>query len=85
MRHGEYLALNACSECHGLDFSGQEEFAPPLDIAKAYDRAAFGRLMSEGVGVGDRDLGLMSAVARNRFSVMTDDEIDHLHGFLQSR
>lgn len=85
LRHGEYLALNACSECHGLDFEGYEGFSPPLEIAKAYDAGAFTRLMREGIGVGDRELGLMSEVARGRFVHMSDEEIEHLHRFLQRR
>lgn len=83
LRLGEYLAQNACSECHGLDLGGQDDFAPPLTVARAYDREAFGRLMAEGIGLGDRDLGLMSEVARRRFSQMTDQEVTALHSYLQ--
>lgn len=85
LKHGEYLALNACSECHGLELEGSEGFAPPLAIAKGYDLDAFRRLMAEGVGLGERDLGLMSRVAKARFSHMTPAEVEALHAYLHSR
>jgi mono/diheme cytochrome c family protein len=86
LAHGAYLVSNACSECHGLDGEGSEGFAPPLVIAKAYDREAFRRLMATGVGIDEnRDLGLMSLVAQNRFAYLNDDEVDALYAYLQSR
>ena len=85
LKLGEYLAINACSECHGKDFEGNEGFAPDLQIAKAYSEADFKKLMSTGVGIGERDLGLMSAVAEIRFKKMTDAEMEALHQFLLSR
>jgi len=83
--HGRYLALSACSECHNTSFEGFEGFTPPLTVAKGYDRAQFKRLMSEGIGLGDRDLGLMSEVAKMRFSHFKPGEVDDLYDFLQSR
>jgi mono/diheme cytochrome c family protein len=86
LSHGAYLAQNACSECHGLDLGGQEGFTPPLVIAKAYDRERFKRLMATGVGIDEsRDLGLMAAVSERRFSHLTNDEVDDLFAYLQSR
>ncbi len=86
LSHGAYLAQNACSECHGLDLAGQDGFTPPLVIAKAYDRETFRRLMATGVGIDEsRDLGLMASVSERRFSHMTDEEVDHLFDYLQSR
>lgn len=85
LKHGEYLALNVCSECHGLDFEGSGDFAPPLAVAQAYGLDDFRRLMAEGRGLGDRDLGLMSGVAKARFSQMTPVEVEALHAYLQSR
>lgn len=41
--------------------------------------------MAEGIGLGGRDLGLMSEVARNRFNHFTEDEVEALHGYLHSR
>lgn len=85
LRLGEYLAMNACSECHGLDLNGYESFTPSLALAKAYNREQFGRLMHSGVGLGDRDLGLMSGVAKMRFSHLHDAEVDAIFTFLQQR
>jgi len=85
LQHGQYLALNVCSECHGTDFEGFEDFTPSLQVARAYSREQFGLLMAEGIGLGDRDLGLMSRVAKMRFSQLKDNEADDLYQFLQSR
>ena len=85
LTHGEYLAMNTCSECHGINLEGLENFSPSLQVAKAYNREQFGRLMSEGMGVGERDLGLMSEVSKARYSRFKDTEVDHLYDFLQTR
>ena len=85
MKLGEYLAIMACAECHGPDLEGQADFTPPLTIAKAYALPDFRKLMSTGVGLGDRDLGLMSRVAEFRFSLLTDTEVAALHTYLHSR
>lgn len=82
---GEYLAVNACSECHGMEFEGQEGFTPPLDIAKGYSLEDFSKLMATGIGLGDRELGLMTVVAENRFKKMNEEEVEALHQFLVSR
>jgi len=84
LKLGEYFAINACSECHGLDFAGNEGFTPPLTITQGYDLADFQKLMATGVGLGERDLGLMSTVAKYRFSRINEQEIQALHQFLQS-
>jgi mono/diheme cytochrome c family protein len=81
---GEYLAILACSECHGQALEGDEGFTPHLAIARAYSPEAFSRLMATGVGLGGRDLGLMSKVAQNRFSHLTEDEVLALHAYLQT-
>jgi len=82
--HGKYIALNACSECHGLEFEGAEGFTPPLSIAKGYSIEEFTLLMSEGIGLGGRDLGLMSKMGQNRFSQMTPVEVEALYASLQA-
>lgn len=81
---GEYMALMACSECHGMDFRGQEGFTPSLELAKGYSASDFRKLLSTGVGLGGRDLGVMSTVARYRFSKMTEQEVEALYRFLGS-
>lgn len=82
---GNYLATVTCTECHGLDLSGQQGFTPSLDMARAYSLDDFRKLLTTGVGLGNRDLGLMSFVAENRFKYLTDPEIEALHAYLQSR
>jgi len=85
MVQGRYFALNACSECHNTTLDGFEGFTPSLAVARGYDREQFRRLMSEGIGVGDRELGLMSEVAKMRFSQFKPAEVDVLYDYLQSR
>lgn len=85
MVHGRYLAMNACTECHNTTLEGFEGFTPSLAVAKGYDREQFKRLMSEGIGLGDRKLGLMSEVSKMRFSHFKTGEVDDLYDFLQSR
>ena len=85
LKLGEYLAMNACSECHGLQYEGNADFAPPLAIAKAYNREQFHALLKEGEALVPRDLGLMGLVAKFRFSHLNSDEIDAIYDFLQAR
>ncbi|MGK2962194.1 MAG: c-type cytochrome [Gemmatimonadaceae bacterium] len=82
---GAYLARIACTECHGMDLKGRPGGTPDLAIAAGYTHEQFVRLMKTGVALGDRELELMSSVARGRFSNFTDDEITALHEFLVAR
>ena len=81
---GAYLARTACTECHGLDLSGGEK-APDLRIAAGYSAEAFTRLLRTGKASGDRELELMSRVARRRFSHFNDAEIQALRTYLLAR
>lgn len=83
MVFGSYLARIACTECHGQDLRGAGE-APDLRMVIAYEEDAFGRLMREGIALGERELGLMRTVANSRFVHFTDDEVRALHAYLQS-
>ncbi len=90
LQQGEYLARLACAECHGVAFDGGRAFGPEtpppdLIVASAYSRDEFAKLMREGASFNGRDLGLMGAVARSRFGIFTDREIDALHAFLTDR
>jgi cytochrome c553 len=80
---GEYLAKTLCSECHGVDLRGKEK-TPGLAIAATYSLEDFSRLMRTGVAMGDRELRLMSDVARSRFVHLTDTEITALHAYLKT-
>ncbi len=66
---------------HGVKPDGQ---IPGLAIAQAYSREDFETLMRTGEALGGCELGLMTGVARSRFTHFTDDEITALHGYLNS-
>lgn len=84
--YGRYLAMTACSECHGQDLAGLASAgAPDLAMAAAYSPEQFRRLLRSGEGLGGRDLGLMTVVAPLRFGELTDGEIDALHAWLVAR
>jgi len=84
---GEYLAMTTCNECHGLtlhaDSPFDDETAPSLVVIAGYDEPAFTRLMRTGKALGDRELPMMSGVARGRFVHFTDAEVRDLYAFLQ--
>jgi cytochrome c553 len=82
---GRYLASVACSECHGNDLKGQSPKPPDLTVAGAYDPADFHRLLKTGMAAGGREVGMMSAVARKRFSHLTDDEVEAIRLYLVAR
>ncbi|MDX1380764.1 MAG: cytochrome c [Xanthomonadales bacterium] len=80
---GRYLALNTCSECHGLDLDGWEGFTPSLRVVAAYSEEDFVRLVREGLALGGREVGLMSEMGRRRLVHLTDDEVAALYAFLR--
>lgn len=83
-----YITRATCAECHGLTLEGRQEAegrVPDLLIAGAYTREDFHRLMRTGVAAGGRQVGLMSQVARNRFSQFTDREVDAIYDYLVAR
>jgi cytochrome c553 len=81
---GGYLARTSCTECHGLDLRGGDT-APDLRIAAGYSFEAFAGLMRRGRALGNRELPLMSRVARGRFSHFTDQELRVLYTYLIAR
>ncbi len=88
LQRGEYIARNACGECHGLDFKGQgvnHGDAPDLVVASAYSPEEFHALMRKGEATGGRNIDFMGRVARWRFVHFADDEIDAIHAFLIDR
>jgi mono/diheme cytochrome c family protein len=85
---GEYIAMTTCNECHGLSLRADVPWeddhpAPDLVIAASYSEADFRRLMRTGVAAGERELEMMSPVARGRFANFTDDEVGDLYAFLR--
>lgn len=84
--YGNYLVHTTCTECHGTDLHGDKVFGiPNLIIAKSYTPENFARLMSTGVGNSNRNLGLMSAVAKERFSHFNTTQVAAIYAYLQSR
>ena len=84
--YGNYLVHTTCTECHGTDLQGDKVFGiPDLIIAKSYTPENFARLMSTGIGNGNRDLGLMSVVAKGRFSHFDATQVAAIYAYLQSR
>jgi mono/diheme cytochrome c family protein len=87
VRRGEYLAMTSCNECHGLGLRGDDPFQAPgkgppdLAMVASYDRGDFERLMRTGKAAGNREIRLMSRVARGRFSHWTPQEVDDLYAF----
>jgi len=83
---GEYLAMTTCNECHGFglraDSPFPDESAPDLIVVAGYDEATFTHLMRTGKAIGDRELPMMSGVARGRFAHFTDQEVGDLYVFL---
>jgi mono/diheme cytochrome c family protein len=82
---GRYLARTSCAQCHAADLGGAshpEGVAPSLRIVGAYSPEAFSRLMRNGIGLGDRKLGVMTGWAKAYFSNFTDAEIQALYRYL---
>lgn len=82
---GRHLAATVCSECHGSDLKGRPGDTPDLLMAAAYDLPLFTRLMRTGIGMDDKEHGLMTEVARGRFVHMTEQEVTDLHAYLTER
>lgn len=83
---GHYLALTVCTECHGMNLKGSDDgSAPDLTVVGSYSAGDFARLMRGGIAVGERELPMMSGVARVRFSQFQDDEVRALYDFLSAR
>jgi cytochrome c553 len=82
---GGYLAQIACAECHGRGLDGNPEMnAPSLAIVRGYSRTDFATLMTRGKALGDREVGLMSRVTRDRFGAFTSTERDALFDYLSA-
>ena len=82
LERGRYIATVTCTECHGLDFTGNElEHAPSLARIAMYSREQFRHFMRTGQPVDGRDIPSMKWVAETPFS---DLEIDGIYDFLRA-
>lgn len=76
---GRHIVLATCAECHGPDLRGGAPYPgatarPDLRIVAAYDAGQFERLLTTGIAIGERDVGLMSQVAVGRYKHFTAGE-----------
>lgn len=87
-RLGRYIVRATCTECHGMQLRGGEPEIegqvkrPDLRLVASYDPEDFVALMRHGKAAGDRELGLMSEVARGRYAHLTDREIEAVRSYL---
>jgi cytochrome c553 len=86
---GRYIADTVCAGCHSLTedrkaHDDQRRVPPLLEVGPAYDLAAFRKLLRTGVGLSQRDLGLMGRVSKGDLSHLTEDEVAALHAFLEA-
>lgn len=82
-----HLARIVCAECHGGDFKGNgwDTGAPDLAVIRSYGLPEFMRLLRTGIGADGKEHGLMTMVAKSRFSHLTDQEIAGLYAYLVAR
>lgn len=86
---GRFILRATCVDCHGIDLTGGKRAMeaggnppPDLRIVASYSKEDFARFMATGEAAGGRELPLMSAVARRRYSKFTDAERDAVHAYL---
>jgi mono/diheme cytochrome c family protein len=85
---GRHIAMTSCAECHTSTLAGHNGppvQSPDLAIVASYERPDFIRFMRTGKAAGNRELPLMSAVARARFSHFSDIEVNALYDYLVAR
>lgn len=82
---GRYIAQTTCTACHNNALQGWEGFTPNLDIAGTYSKAELTRLLTTGEGKTKKDLGMMSAIARNSFSKLTAGEREAVVDYVLAR
>jgi cytochrome c553 len=83
--YGRQLAMTACGECHTTMLEGHGSDTPDLSLVASYGRGDFFRFMRTGLAAGNRELPLMSATARARFSHFSDDELGAIYDYLATR
>lgn len=86
---GRHIAMTACGECHTTSLQGavppQAGQPPDLSIVVAYDRPSFFHFMHTGKALGNRELPMMSAVARVRVGHLSDADLNALYDYLTAR
>jgi cytochrome c553 len=83
---GRYLAMFACGTCHGTELAGSADGrVPDLKVVRRYARSQFFGLMRKGRGAKGRRLKVMEPLAKQRFEILMDWEIDPLYAYLVAR
>lgn len=83
---GRYIAMFACGACHGTELNGSPDGkAPNLNVTTRYTRAQFFNLMRKAWSAGGRRLKVMAPLAKQRFHILADWEIDPLYAYLIAR
>lgn len=83
---GRYVARTTCAYCHGLDLHGEEQVASPnlFAIVPAYSLADFRTLLSTGIAMGGRKLGLMTEMSQSALKYLNDDEVAAAYAYLSA-
>lgn len=86
---GKYIVMSVCSGCHGgPELKGDPDphmNSPALIIATAYKPEAFRHFLHTGEGgLGKKDCGRMSLMAKGFLTKLTDNEIDDVYAFLKT-
>jgi mono/diheme cytochrome c family protein len=85
---GRQILSATCAECHGMDLRGKPApgpdavARPDLRIVASYSPQDFTTLLSTGKAAGNREVGLMSTVARRRYANLTDVEVSAIRAYL---
>lgn len=81
---GRYMIKSGCTDCHGANLQGSEwVHSPSLMVSAGYGDEDFTRLMRTGIAVGNRELGKMTQMGRERFPSLTDEEIHAIRTYLR--
>jgi len=83
---GPYLARTTCAMCHGMDLHGETQTESPnlFSVVPAYSLAEFKTLLSTGVAIGGRKLGLMAEMSQAGLKYLRNDEVAELHVYLSA-
>lgn len=86
---GAYIVDTICAGCHSLreERKAHDDGRPVPALAMigpAYDLPAFKKLLSTGVGMSPRDLGLMKQVGKDDLSHLTAQEVEAVHDYLKA-
>jgi cytochrome c553 len=86
---GGYFVKAVCMGCHLKTGSqpsddGKQTVPGLLDVAPAYEKAEFRKLLKAGQGMTKRDLGMMREVAEKDFSHFSEAEVDAILAWLKA-